>query len=385
MEHRLKLLLSAILLISSQIGHAQLLTLDWTFSTKEKVLASPVTSKSVIYLGSQNGIFYALDLGSGKEIWHFETGGNIQSKALLLDKAVFFESANIFYLLDTETGSEIWRYDTQMTPFNFRYKEQEWPYKIDPFDDKRSSAIWHEGVIYVGSGNGQLYGFDAKTGKLVLELSAEEKAPIRSTPLINNGRLYFGDWNGLVYCYLLDEERMRWKKKTYRGEKPYETFGGVVSEFVSYKGLLYLGARNPMMNILLEETGEKEWTYTDGEGGWMIGDPVIYRDTLYIGGSDNLSMYAFGTETGKPLWRHNGGKNIYTKPIVTEDWLIYSCGNGYNPNDTGKIYVLDRITGKEIGSYETSNGIFSSPILMGNKIVFGCYDGNIYSVKIDRP
>ncbi|WP_424962600.1 PQQ-binding-like beta-propeller repeat protein [Ekhidna sp.] len=380
----MKLLMTQIfglILITSSL--AQSLNLDWSFQTSDRIIASPLIQGETVFVGNERGDFYAVSL-TGVEQWKIETGGNIQAKATWVDGNVFFESANVFYLVNAKSGKEVWRFDTAMKPFVFKYDGKEFPFKIDPYDDKRSTAFVHQETIYIGCGNGKVYGLDAKSGEVEVEYQTEDNSPIRSSPLVEDGKLYFGGWNGVVYCYSLADKELMWKKKTYRGEKPYGTFGGIVSEFLIHKGLLYFGARNHMLNVLEASTGEKDWTYTDKNGGWIIGDPVIYNDTLYMGGSDNFTMYAFGTRWGNPIWAHNNGnKNIYTKPIVTNDWVIYSCGSGYNPAASGVLYLIDRMTGKEVDKYDTPMTTLSSPELAGNQVVFGCYDGKIYTIKLE--
>ncbi|WP_370088277.1 PQQ-binding-like beta-propeller repeat protein [Ekhidna sp.] len=361
---------------------AQELKKSWEFQATAKVLAAPLVQGEDLFIGDQNGVFFCLDLTTGNEKWRLETGGNIQAKATTVEENIFFESANVFYLVNAKSGKIIWTLEAGMKPFIFKYEDREWPYKIDPFDDKRSVATYRGGIIYVGCGDGNVYAINATSGKLVKKYAAEDNAPVRSSPLVEDGKLYFGDWEGMVYCYSLYNDSLIWKKKTYRGKKPYGTFGGVVSEFVIYKDLLFFGARNYMLNVLDLSSGEKEWTYTDARKGWIIGDPVIYKDTLYIGGSDNYSMLAFDPIIGRPIWAQEGGKNIYTKPVVTDEWVIYSAGNGYNPTDTGVVFLLKRSTGEVLDKYELPMGSFSSPALTKNQIVFGCYDGKIYSVKI---
>lgn len=374
-------------ILSLSLGHyftiSQNLTTNWTFDATDKILASPLIHNETVYIGDQNGVFFSLDLKSGQENWRLETKGIIQAKATLIDGDVFFESANVFYLINGKTGKVKWTFDPGMKPFIFKYKKYEFPYKIDPYDDKRSTAFFHNGIIYIGCGNGKVYGLNAGNGNVDFEFQTKENSPVRSSPLVEKERLYFGDWNGIVYCYSLSNNQLIWKKKTYRGEKPYGTFGGVVSEFLIYDGLLLFGARNFMLNVLDISTGEKEWTYTDAKKGWVIGDPVVYNDTLYIGGSDNHSMLAFDPKIGRPIWSQNGGKNIYTKPVVTDKWVFYSSGDSYNASATGIIYQLDRMTGNEVAKFETSMGIFSSPLLSGDQIVFGCYDGKVYSLTFD--
>ncbi len=362
---------------------AQKLSFSWTFQTKDKLLASPVTDGSTVYIGSQDGNMYALNASDGQLRWSFPTEGMIQSQALLTEKVLFFESANVFYALEPEGGGLIWKFDPEMNPEGFEYEGRKFPYKLDFWDDKRSVGTLSGGVIYIGASNGHVYGFQEESGELVLDISSEENSPIRSTPLVENHILYFGDWEGVVYAYDLNQRNLKWRKNTYRGDRLYPSFGGISASFLRYNDLLIFGARNHQMNVLYAETGEKEWTYADPKGGWIVGDPVIFKDTLYIGGSDNFSMYAFGPKWGRLLWQHNGGLNIYTRPVVTQEHVFYTAGNGYNWTDPGVVYVLKRSNGEELTKYETPKAVFSSPVLVEGKIIFGCYDGQVYALDFD--
>ncbi len=384
-KKKIDLLLSllSVVLLSINVGGQDLsLQLHWKFNTGDKVLASPIIHNDTIFIGSQNGIFYALHLKSGEEIWKYETGGIIQTKALIIDEIVFFESANIFYALNYKSGKEVWKFNPMIKPKGFKYNGVAYHYLIDPFDFKRSSPIAHKGIIYIGASNGTVYGFNSKSGKVVFEIKSDDTSPIRSTPFVEGGTLYFGDWEGVVYCYDLVKNTMLWKKKTYRGEKPYGTFGGVVSEFLVYKDLLFFGARNQMKNVLLKETGEKEWTFTDSKGGWMWGDPVIWKDTLYVGGSDNFKLFAFNPHIGQIYWTQTRNKNICGKPYVTDQWIAYTGGNGYDTDDSGELVLVRRKDGKVLDVFGTPKAVFSAPTASANNLVFTCYDGNVYCLSI---
>lgn len=374
-----------LLLICPMISQAQELSASWTFQTDDKVLASPVSDGHVVYIGGQDGTMYALNAADGKLRWSYATEGNIQAQALLTDKVLFFESANLFYALDPKNGELIWNHDPQMEPEGFEYEGRKFPFKLDFWDDKRSAGCLSDGVIYIGGSNGHVYGFQEENGELLLDISSEENSPIRSTPLVENNVLYFGDWEGVVYAYNLKSRDFLWSRKTYRGDRLYPSFGGISASFLRYKDLLIFGARNHQMNVLYAKTGEKEWTYADPKGGWMVGDPVIFKDTLYIGGSDNFSMYALGPKWGRLLWQHNGGLNIYSRPVVTQDHVFYTAGNAYNWTEPGLVYVLRRSDGEELVKYETPKPVFSSPVTIGDKIIFGCYDGNVYALDFNSP
>ncbi|MGK7389135.1 MAG: outer membrane protein assembly factor BamB family protein [Candidatus Cyclobacteriaceae bacterium M2_1C_046] len=370
-----------IITLCANILCAQQLKEAWRFETGSKIIAAAVVDEENIYMGNTAGNFYAIERETGKKKWSFQTPGKIQSKALIINDMVFFESGHSYYALDKSDGSLIWDKVIDDAPEKYTSKEKEILYELDPFDDKHSSPSLYRNVIYVGTGTGKVLGLDPGSGEVILEINTEGNAPVRSTPFIENDVLYFGDWNGLLYAYSLTTNENLWKRSTYR-KKPYATFGGLASEFVSYKGNLIFGARNPMLNVVRLENGEKEWTYTDPIGSWIIGDPVIYNDTLYIAGSDNFSIFAFNPYDGRLIWQNIREKNIYSKPVVTDKLVIFTSGESYNPEGSGELVVLNRKNGELITHVEIPKGSFASPVMKDNFLYFGSNEGVFYCLKL---
>ena len=117
-----KSILTLLCWYTALYSYTQSLELDWKFTTTDYVLASPLIQNNTVFIGDQSGVFFAIDAGSGMVKWRVETGGSIQAKATLVDKHIFFESANIFYLVDAENGNMKWTFDTEMDPFVFKYQ-----------------------------------------------------------------------------------------------------------------------------------------------------------------------------------------------------------------------------------------------------------------------
>ena len=46
----------------------------WTFATGARVDSSPAIAGGRVYVGSNDGRFYVLDLATGKKVWVFEAG-----------------------------------------------------------------------------------------------------------------------------------------------------------------------------------------------------------------------------------------------------------------------------------------------------------------------
>ena len=62
----------------------------WTFTTGDKVESSPVVANGIVYVGSDDGYFYALNASNGELIWKYNTYGPIQSAATVVDGVVYF-------------------------------------------------------------------------------------------------------------------------------------------------------------------------------------------------------------------------------------------------------------------------------------------------------
>ena len=47
----------------------------WTFATRARVESSPAIAGGRVFVGSNDGRFYVLDLNSGAQVWEFNAGG----------------------------------------------------------------------------------------------------------------------------------------------------------------------------------------------------------------------------------------------------------------------------------------------------------------------
>ena len=362
---------------------AQELNMAWAVHTGSSISASPVLDKANIYVGNEEGKMMCFNQVTGQPVWEFDTKGNIQGKALLINDLIFFESANVFYMLYKSDGTLVWKHDLQIQPEQFVHDNITYMYKLDPYDDIRPTGLAQKYSVFVGTTNGLVLEFDLKSGEIKRKIESDEKAPIRTTPTLADRVLYFGDWNGILYAYDLKTDQFLWKTKAYE-EKPYGTFGSIASAMTVENGLLYFGARNPKLQVLSTASGNPQWSYAEKNGGWIIGDPVIAGDTLFIGGSDNFAMMAFNANNGDLYWQNIRTKNIYTRPVITPDWIIYTAGDGYDKTNKGELVVLNKTNGKELAEYITPAGVFSSPAYSAKNglVYFGCMNGKLYAVRL---
>jgi outer membrane protein assembly factor BamB len=111
----------------------------WKFKTNNSLpYSSPAVSGDVVYLNALDGYVYALDASTGSLKWKFKTGGfDSSSSPAVSGNAVFIVVDKYLYAIDARTGNLKWKYETGNT--------------VGP-------AI-SEGMVYVGSNDGNLYAF----------------------------------------------------------------------------------------------------------------------------------------------------------------------------------------------------------------------------------
>ncbi len=87
----------------------------WTFDTAGLLIASPAVAKdaagkNVLYVGTRDGSFYALD-EAGKQIWKTDVGVGITGTPLALPTMVLVGTSNgLFLALDRTNGKVLWEY-----------------------------------------------------------------------------------------------------------------------------------------------------------------------------------------------------------------------------------------------------------------------------------
>jgi len=132
------------------------------FTTGDGILSHPIIDNDVLFFGSNDQSFYAVDIKTGAERWSIQTGAAVKSSAVIKDSILYFSSSNRFYAIDKSSGMEIWKYEIEsLVPHD----------SLDPWDFHHGSPIIHEKAVYFGAENGMLYCFDALKGDLQLTWS----------------------------------------------------------------------------------------------------------------------------------------------------------------------------------------------------------------------
>jgi eukaryotic-like serine/threonine-protein kinase len=138
-----------------------------------------------IYIGTEQGELYCLQLNDGSTIWKAWIGADSDSTPVIAKGLVYTAAEDGYvYCFRQADGAPVWKFkaDGGLTRY-FKERSGFW-----------ASPVLHKDRIYIGSNNGQLYCLTADKGELVWKHLV--RAPIWGTAPIVDGRIVFGDKSG---------------------------------------------------------------------------------------------------------------------------------------------------------------------------------------------
>jgi outer membrane protein assembly factor BamB len=285
--------------------------LHWKYTTRATVISSPAVANGVVYFGSIDTNFYALNAGTGALLWSTSGGIYFFSSSPAVANGVVYVGAyrgsglGRLYALNASTGALLWKYTTGAEVY--------------------SSPAVTNGVVYFGSDDGNLYALNAGTGTLLWNYSTGYK--IDSSPAVANGVVYFGANNGDVYAINATTGALMWV---------YTTGSAVRSSPAVANGVVYVGSDWPDTNLyaLNASTGALMWKYTTG--GSIGSSPAVANGVVYFGSSyPDDTFYALNASTGALMWKYITGSYIQGSSPAVANGVVYVGA------DDGNLYAFD--------------------------------------------
>ena len=149
----------------------------WSFQAKGWIWGEPTVTEDKVFFGSQDDRLYCLDKRRKTLFWTFPTRSRIEAGVAYRDGSVFFGSCDgRFYRVNAETGKEVWSYET--------------PRSEGVITAIYSSPVCTEDAVYFGSFNGYLYCLKLANGELKWRIRPVEGSEITGSPLTDGRRIF---------------------------------------------------------------------------------------------------------------------------------------------------------------------------------------------------
>ena len=352
----------------------------WTFQTGGKIHSSPAVVDGVVYFGSEDYNFYAVDAATGNMLWKFQTGSFVDSSPVVVNGMVYFGSNDGYiYALNTASGRKLWafktRYAVESSPAiadgrvycggddGFVYcLNAENGKKIWGFNAKSwvtSSPAIVNGILYVGTMDGSMFALNANDGRFRLKFDAA--GSVFSSPALNSSEIYFTDHGNGVF-YGLNGKGRTW---------PWE---GFLRPLWLQMSMMYIAPSPPpisgvpwALRLLLDpDNPELGWAATTD------GTSIVTGTNIYTTGSNRI--FSIDENTRKIQWVFKAEDDITSSPALANNVLYVGGSDGH-------LYAVDAQNGDKLWDYTAGDTITSSPAYSGGMIFVGSNDGKMYAVK----
>ncbi|MGI5127886.1 PQQ-binding-like beta-propeller repeat protein [Pseudonocardia sp. CA-107938] len=312
----------------------------WAFRTGDKVYSSPLVAAGVVYVGSNDGLLYALDAGDGGQLWSYAAAGAITSSPALDGGVVYVGSDDRrLHAVDAATGAGRWTVPTGVI---------------------HSSPAVADGIVVVGTRNDAVIAVDAATGRSRWRFAGDDW--FNSSPRIAGGIVYIGCRDRNVYAVDLATGRERWRSPT----------GSSVDSSAAVSGdTVHIGGDDGRVRALSAVSGAPVWEFAAGAG--VVSSPRIDRGVLFVG-CDDAVLYALEQDTGRERWRYRTGGGIRSSPAVVDGVVYVGSQDRF-------LHAVDALTGAVRWRFPMPAPVDdSSPAVADGLVFVGCLDGTVYAV-----
>lgn len=226
-------------------------------------------------------------------------------------------------------------------------------------DEIRGTPAYHDGVIYIGAYDNNLYALDASTGEFIWKYPTD--GGIVTKPAIYDDKIFIGSIDNRLHVVSPHSGRVIW---TYFADGPIHSSPQISDRHV------FFGADDSNLHIVNASIGRRA-TKVD-LGAPIRSTPLIHNEIVYLG-TESGDFFAIDYR-GRMKWRARAKRAITSSPTVADDVVYFGSLDGY-------IYAMDAITGWGIWRYRMKKGTISSPFVHENHVYVGSADGNIYAVN----
>ncbi|HLX25073.1 MAG TPA: PQQ-binding-like beta-propeller repeat protein [Usitatibacter sp.] len=255
-----------------------------------------------------------------------------------------------------------------------------------------SSPVMQDGTIYFGSDDGNVYAVDAATGRQLWKFVT--RGSVASTPAVAGDTLYVASFDGRFYALNAKTGAQRWKFST-GGERHFEAknlhgmtpasqtyfdpFDVYLSSPVVVDGLVYFGSGDGNFYALEAATGAMKWKFHTGDV--VHSSPAYAGGVLFFGSWDSY-FYAVDARTGVEKWRFHGGEDpVIHNQVGFQGSAAVVDGVVYVGCRDSNLYAIDAATGKEKWKFNNSGSwVITSPAVIDGKVVFATSDSSLFHV-----
>jgi outer membrane protein assembly factor BamB len=308
---------------------------QWTFHGRSLLEFPPVAGYDKVFITNFDGRLFALNAKTGKTIWNYRSRRCGWASPALSNHLVYET-----FIGNSECHSA--ERDGIVGAFAADDGRIRWLRHIGPTE---SSPLLDRGTVYVGDWNGRVWALDATTGRT--HWTTQLRGAIKGSLAMTGRRLFIGTYGGEVVSLDARNGRILWRSGGH---------GSIYSSPAVAYGRIYIGSLDGGVYAFGATTGHLLWARPTG--GYVYASPAIWHGLVLIGSYDR-HFYAFDAGTGSIRWQFNAHGPISGSAAVIDRLVYFSTFNEHT-------YALAAATGQPLN--EWPDGKYSPAVADSNHL-----------------
>jgi outer membrane protein assembly factor BamB len=316
----------------------------WTFHARTLVEFPPAIAYGRLFVSNNTGTVFAIGAGNGKKAWSYDSHRCVAASPAVDDHLVFESFLNPPPCNRTPSSS----LTGEVIAFHAGSGRVAWHVQIGPSE---SSPLVDGGRVYVGDWSGKEYAFDEHTGKLLW--STALRGQVKGGASVTGRRLFVGDYSGHLSALDTRTGRIVWQASA---QPRFGSTGNFYATPAVAYGRVYIGATDGKMYSFGASTGDLRWSQSTG--GYVYSSASVWRDRVFVG-SYSHQFTCFDAATGNVKWQFTADGPISGSSTVV-------AGRVYFATLAGTTYALDARTGAKLWTFP--DGKYTPVVADGHRL-----------------
>lgn len=264
----------------------------WRYEIKDGVEGGAQLSEEVLYFGSGDGQFYALQADTGKVLWTYPLKAEGIARPLVRNGVVYVLGGNnVAHALNAKTGKLIWLYNRREAS-NISIRGGSQPALVGD-------------LVLFGFSDGSLVALNRTSGSSLWEVNINRNKRFRdvdSAPILDGDTIYVSSYDGALYALNKTDGRTLWSVDE-----------GGYDEVLVQGNTVFFSSTSGKTMALDKASGKLIWSRDNPNGSATA--PVIYKGVLIVGEMEGALRF-FDARTGEPLGEFEPGRGVTSKASV---------------------------------------------------------------------
>lgn len=335
----------------------------------------PAIADGVVYLGSESGVLYAVEMQTGRELWRFEASGPVFHAPIVNGDLLLFGSWDgRLRAVNKTSGELIWEFEAGRVDWEVR----------DVFINGIPTVV--DGIGYFSSEDFNVYAVEIETGREVWRHTLGEEPQARHIPIVDR-TAYIGAWDGHLYAINIDTGERVWRSVTDDSNRaslpdqvPFVTVVPIVTEeavhFTDWAGNLFAVDRATGRQIWRFDPGAADSRHV-GSRSFMARD----GDVLYYSTLEDQHLYGIDLHTGRKVWSI-ATEGIVYGPVAAGGGIgLYAefLANKFGEGGTMFMRAMDLSARQVLWS---TDDMASPPMVVDSVVYYAGTDGTVHGLDL---